>query len=464
MLAVLASGLQVFAQAQSDDGKSIFVRAVNQQPAFGLHLAVDKPDRAYVKGDRVTVSVVSEREGFLYLFYFHGEEPNPSTLFPNPWEQNNFIQAKKQILVPGSKAQFVLECDAPYGKGILTAVVSSRNLNDVFGNSAQGQNLKVPTPEELKKFVDRVTKQEKKDWAEAQIEIITSDKMVVRKPRRFAVCIGIGPYRGSIPPLQVSHLDAQRFAQALKQECGVEDVVLLINEQATRAAIETAVFRDLGGKAQPGDTVFIFYSGHGWRVSDTNGDEQDGFDEVLVPYDAEFGKPETMILDDTFARWMQKLDGCNIGIVLDNCYSGGASKGIKGLGDKPGGPLDFFDGELNRAANLKRLAKDLNQSGTMVLAACQAGQLAWEMPTAGQGSVLTYHILQLIGPVPANQKTQQAKAVKDADANRDGKLSIGELFRAIQEPVQRDVQEKFQERQTPVLLDNANDRIVIRPY
>ena len=99
--------------------------------------------------------------------------------------------------------------------------------------------------------------------------------------------------------------DAQRMAEALKQSCRVDDVVLLTNSQATAAAIEKAVFKDQVSKSKPGDEVFIFFSCHGGRTADTNGDERDGLDEYLVPYDGTLGKPETMILDDTFARWVR---------------------------------------------------------------------------------------------------------------------------------------------------------------
>jgi Caspase domain len=34
-----------------------------------------------------------------------------------------------------------------------------------------------------------------------------------------------------------------------------------------------------------GDVVFVHYSGHGGRVSDTNGDEEDGLDSTLLPVD-----------------------------------------------------------------------------------------------------------------------------------------------------------------------------------
>ena len=59
----------------------------------------------------------------------------------------------------------------------------------------------------------------------------------------------------------------------------------LANEQATRANIEHAIRRHLPAVTRPGDTVLIYWSGHGSRCADTDGDEKDGFDEYLVPHD-----------------------------------------------------------------------------------------------------------------------------------------------------------------------------------
>lgn len=47
--------------------------------------------------------------------------------------------------------------------------------------------------------------------------------------------------------------------------------------------------------SKAGDTVFVHYSGHGGRVPDTDGDEDDGYDETLIPVDF---KSAGQIVDD----------------------------------------------------------------------------------------------------------------------------------------------------------------------
>ena len=58
----------------------------------------------------------------------------------------------------------------------------------------------------------------------------------------------------------------------------------------------------------------------------------------------------------------------------------------------------------------------------MVLAACQASQVALEMQAADEGSAMTFNFLRTLAD-PA------------ADANQDRHLSLGEIYRRIRNPV-----------------------------
>ena len=80
--------------------------------------------------------------------------------------------------------------------------------------------------------------------------------------------------------------------------------------------------------SQAGDTVWIHYSGHGGRVEDDNGDEDDGYDETLIPVDFQW---KGQIRDDDLLRYLVKpmreavlmtclMDCCHSGTVLDLPY------------------------------------------------------------------------------------------------------------------------------------------------
>ena len=56
------------------------------------------------------------------------------------------------------------------------------------------------------------------------------------------------------------------------------------HNEPTKRNIEDA-FRRVTEYSKAGDVVFIHYSGHGGRVRDLSGDEDDGYDETLIPVD-----------------------------------------------------------------------------------------------------------------------------------------------------------------------------------
>lgn len=66
--------------------------------------------------------------------------------------------------------------------------------------------------------------------------------------------------------------------------------------------------------------VWIHYSGHGSQVRDTNNDETDGLDEVIVPVDF---KTAGIIRDDEFFSTLQTFSvKCRVILLFDSCNSG----------------------------------------------------------------------------------------------------------------------------------------------
>lgn len=62
-------------------------------------------------------------------------------------------------------------------------------------------------------------------------------------------------------------------------------VTALINQKATATNIRKAL-ATLVKKAQKSDIIYFHFSGHGQPVEDLSGDEVDGWDEAIIPYDA----------------------------------------------------------------------------------------------------------------------------------------------------------------------------------
>ena len=141
-----------------------------------------------------------------------------------------------------------------------------------------------------------------------------------------ALLIGIDAYR-DVSRLVGPVNDAKAMHRFVTGEMGFEprDVRLLLDGEATRAAILREIEEWLIAGTSPGDEVFFYFSGHGFQQPDTSGDEPDRFDETLVPVDVAVRDDRTvsgMITDDEIAALLNRLPGRSVSVVVDACHSG----------------------------------------------------------------------------------------------------------------------------------------------
>ncbi|KMU72668.1 metacaspase [Coccidioides immitis RMSCC 3703] len=75
--------------------------------------------------------------------------------------------------------------------------------------------------------------------------------------------------------------------------------------------------------ARPNDSLFFHYSGHGGQTPDLDGDEDDGYDEVIYPVDF---RNAGHIVDDEMHRIMVRPlpAGVRLTAIFDSCHSGSA--------------------------------------------------------------------------------------------------------------------------------------------
>ena len=126
------------------------------------------------------------------------------------------------------------------------------------------------------------------------------------------------------------------YVQTMLERSGYGEITALVNQQATKAGIVDA-FQNLAAKCGPGDVVYIHFSGHGQLVTDVDGDEDDGWDESWIPYDAylkygENDKGEKHLIDDelnVLLTSIRKSIGENgkMLVAVDACHSGDSSRG-----------------------------------------------------------------------------------------------------------------------------------------
>jgi metacaspase-1 len=144
------------------------------------------------------------------------------------------------------------------------------------------------------------------------VKAIKEDQMA-----KYALCIGINNYPGTSSDLKGCVNDANDWSKALKKR-GFS-VSLLLDQHAIGKAMREAMQTTIK-KAQAGDLVVIQYSGHGSFVPDENGDEDDGSDECLCPYDINTKGPITD--DELFELFGARANGVKIVMISDSCHSG----------------------------------------------------------------------------------------------------------------------------------------------
>ena len=88
-----------------DDPKAFAVEKTNEQSGFMIRVTVDKPDRTYYEGEGMTVSIIPERDCYVYLLYYDAEG-NIACLLPNEYQQQNFLKAKAEYQVPAPNDSF----------------------------------------------------------------------------------------------------------------------------------------------------------------------------------------------------------------------------------------------------------------------------------------------------------------------------------------------------------------------
>ena len=213
---------------------------------------------------------------------------------------------------------------------------------------------------------------------------------------RRALVIGIGEQKDKSWAKINGDKDVP-YVQQMLRNVEYKEIRTLLNEQATKARI-VAAFKSLTTKCQSGDIVYIHFSGHGQLVTDVNGDEEDGWDEAWIPYDAyknycNEDKGEKHLVDDEINVLLSSIRN-KIGVhgkilvVVDACHSGDSSRGDD-LDETVRGVYNKFVIPVRRKAKSNKPAEQW-----LTLSACKDYQLNQEMKSPQVGK-LTYALYML---------------------------------------------------------------------
>jgi hypothetical protein len=163
-----------------------------------------------------------------------------------------------------------------------------------------------------------------------------------------ALLIGVNQYQNLAERwwLKGPGNDVQLVAQYLTTQAPVpfapENVTVLSDgvEGAplpTLAAIRSA-FAELTAEVQPGDFVYLHFSGHGTQAPALDpATELDGLDELFLPADIgkwsnQVGAVENALIDDEIGALIDGLraKGANVWAVFDSCHSGTVTRSLDG--------------------------------------------------------------------------------------------------------------------------------------
>lgn len=261
--------------------------------------------------------------------------------------------------------------------------------------------------------------------------------------RDRALIVGINEYiNPKVSDLRSARGDAEKFLDFVLNDLKFDpaDVVTLFDTQATGNAVRAAIVSHLIEGSSPGDRVLFYYSGHGTRTDDENGDEDDGLDEAIALSDAGVVR-NGILIDDEFDVALSWLQDRRALFVFDSCHSGSVHRAV---GDEEARPryLELKDlltetaesgaaqsratfslGEVDAGAGLETpeiATKPAEQAmdgtpapGIVIWTAASAAQPSWE--TRNTGGIFTSHFLDAL----RNGK---------ADANRNGLTTNSELL------------------------------------
>jgi Caspase domain/TIR domain len=248
-----------------------------------------------------------------------------------------------------------------------------------------------------------------------------------------ALVVGIADYQFIRRLPQVN--DARDIIAVLQDpaRCGYrpENVHVLLDADATGPAIRDGL-KTLELKASNDATVFIYFSGHGGRI--TSGPRAGDF---LLPVDTVFPSEEDMartaIAGVEFTEALNKVKARKMVVVFDCCHSGGI-----------GEPRDAIAGPALQPGLSEAYYEQLKGGrGRVILASSRSDEFSYVMAGAQYG-LFTEHLLG---------------GLRGGVASDDGVVRIFDLFEYLQPRVT-----KAQPKQHPIFKGELEENFPVALY
>lgn len=217
----------------------------------------------------------------------------------------------------------------------------------------------------------------------------------------------------------------RKIVLPMLQNAGFENanIVCLLNDQATKKAIAGAL-TNLVNQSRRGDHVYIQFSCHGQLMADNNGDEPDGYDESIIPYDARRRYAKGIyeggnhLRDDELGVFLDKIRaktgaGGRVCVVLDACHSATANRDADDETYLRGTTYVFApQGYIPiTGADRNPLKTDASLAPIAVWSACQVDESNYEYRDPERGlyfGILSFALCKAIGESHSENITTKA--------------------------------------------------------
>ena len=212
----------------------------------------------------------------------------------------------------------------------------------------------------------------------------------------------------------------------------------ITDKEATAHRIRKELPRFISN-CQPGDIVYFHFSCHGQPVEDINGDEDDGWDEALVPVDAQkvYRKGnyagENHIIDDELNEYLRSIR-VKVGVkgfvfvVIDACHAGSSYRGdeedsviIRGTNKGFSISNKQYTPRIDKRGKIK-IEKSASMANICILEACRSYQVNSEIRENGKyyGS-LSFYVDKILRTTKLDKNISWTEKVEEL-MNQDTRL------------------------------------------
>ena len=306
--------------------------------------------------------------------------------------------------------------------------------------SERGIRVAAKTSTKRQEFMERVYLE--KGANRLKIRAVDSDGLFTEKTvtvqyveklkNMWAVVIGIDQYP-HIRQLKYAVSDAGLFYDHLvkRNQIPAENVVLLLNQDATLTKIRSVLGTDLKNKAGKDDMVVIYFAGHGATERDAQSPDGDGLEKYLLPFDADLKDLYATALPmEELSRIFNRIRSERLIFIADSCYSGASGGRTIGMDGMRASISEAF---IDRIAGGK---------GRVIMTASGANEVSAEKDELQHG-VFTYFLIEGLKGA--------------ADTDRDGLVTVDEAYNYVS----KHVPAATAQEQHPVKRGTVEGRLVL---